>query len=100
MRRFPRRYPLVEILTGALFFFYVWRLGPTLPALKFCLYGALLVGLIFCDLEERILPDEFTLGGVAAGLVLAWFVPVNDGFVVALLWLTGAHWTAHAISRR
>ena len=92
------RYPVVEILTGALFFYYVWRLGPTLPALKFCLYGALLVGLIFCDLEERILPDEFTLGGTAAGLVLAWFVPVNDGIVGGLLWLSGAHWTEHWIS--
>jgi leader peptidase (prepilin peptidase)/N-methyltransferase len=96
--RISRRYPVVEILTGALFFCYVWRLGPTLPALKFCLYGALLVGLIFSDLEERILPDEFTLGGMAAALVLAWFVPVNDGIVGGLLWLAGAHWTGHAIS--
>src|SRR5262249_53883125 len=93
-----RRYPLIEILTGVLFFFYVWRLGFTLPALKFCLYGALLVGLIFCDLEERILPDEFTLGGTVAGLVLAWFVPVNEGLAGGLLWLAGAHWSAQSVS--
>ncbi len=86
------RYPVVELLTGALFFFYVWRLGPALPAVKFCLYGALLVGLVFADLEERILPDELTLGGAAAGLVLAWFVPLNEGFAGPLLWLAGAQW--------
>jgi leader peptidase (prepilin peptidase)/N-methyltransferase len=57
-----------------------------------------LVGLIFCDLEERILPDEFTLGGTAAGLALAWFVPVNDGIVGGLLWLSGTHWTERWIS--
>ena len=92
------RYPAVELLTGALFFFYVWRLGPTLPALKLCLYGALLVGLIFADLEERILPDEFTLGGAAAGLALAWFVPVNDEMAEGLLWLAGLQWNVHWIS--
>src|ERR1039458_9901222 len=76
--RISPRYPVVELLTGALFFVFVWRLGPSLAAVKFCLLSALLVGLTFSDLEARILPDEFTLGGMAAGLVLAWFVPVND----------------------
>jgi leader peptidase (prepilin peptidase)/N-methyltransferase len=83
------RYPAVELLTAALFFTYVWRLGPTPAALKFCLFGALLVGLAFADLEERILPDEFTLGGAAAGLALAWWVPVDDVTAHALLWLAG-----------
>ncbi len=83
------RYPVVELLTAALFFLYVWRLGPTLAAVKFCIYGALLVGLLFADLEARILPDEMTLGGAAAGLVLAAFVPVRDGIGETLLWLAG-----------
>ncbi len=72
------RYPVVELLTAALFFVFVLRLGPTLPAVKYCLLSALLVGLTFADLEARILPDEFTLGGAALGLVLAWFVPLHD----------------------
>jgi leader peptidase (prepilin peptidase)/N-methyltransferase len=92
------RYPVVELLTGALFFVFVWRLGPSLAAVKFCLLSALLVGLTFSDLEARILPDEFTLGGTAAGLVLAWFVPVNDGIAQVLLWLAGVrdnpHWAS------
>jgi leader peptidase (prepilin peptidase)/N-methyltransferase len=92
------RYPVVELLTGVLFFFYVWRLGPTLAAVKFCVYGALLVGLVFADLEERILPDELTLGGAAAGLVFALFVPVNDGIAGALLWLAGAQLSPRWIS--
>lgn len=91
----PARYPVVEIMTGALFFFFVWRLGPTLDAVKFCLLGALLVGLTFADLEARILPDEFTLGGMAAGLVLAWFVPVNDDMAQMLLWIAGVRHSPH-----
>ncbi len=72
------RYPIVELLTAALFFAIVNALGPTAVAAKLCLFVALLVGLTFADLEERTLPDEFTLGGTAVALVLAWFVPVDD----------------------
>ena len=89
------RYPAVELLTALLFFFFVGLLGPTLPALKFCLLAALLVGLIFADLEQRILPDELTLGGALAGLVLAWFVPVEDMTARLLLSISGARWNAH-----
>jgi leader peptidase (prepilin peptidase)/N-methyltransferase len=74
----PMRYPIVEALTGILFFVYVMALGPTLPALKYCVFGALMVGLMFADLEERILPDEFTLGGVVLGLVFSVVVPFRE----------------------
>jgi len=94
------RYPVVELLTGVLFFLFVWRLGTSLAALKFCLLSALLVGLTLTDLEARILPDEFTLGGTAAGLVLAWFVPVNDEIAALLVWFAGVggnpHWDSVA----
>ena len=89
------RYPVVELLTGVLFFVYVWRLGATPLGLKFCLYGALLVGLTFSDLEARILPDEFTLGGAAAGLLLAWFVPLKGDMTQDLLSMVGSRWNRH-----
>jgi leader peptidase (prepilin peptidase)/N-methyltransferase len=81
------RYPVVEFLTGALFFIYVLRMGPTLAAAKYCLLGALLVGLLFSDLEERILPDEFTLGGTVVGLALSLVVPVQDITAHAIFWI-------------
>jgi leader peptidase (prepilin peptidase)/N-methyltransferase len=83
------RYPIVELLTGVLFFIYTLRMGPTLAAAKYCLLGALLVGLFFADLEERILPDEFTLGGTVAGLIFSLVVPVQDITAHALFWLLG-----------
>jgi len=82
--RIPARYPLVELLTGALFLLSVLALGPAPAALKLCLFSALMVGLIFSDLEERILPDEFTLGGAVLGIVLAWAVPL-EGFLTGTL---------------
>ncbi len=92
------RYPFIELLTGVLFFVIVAALGASGVALKLCVLCALLVGLTFTDLDTLILPDEFTLGGTVAGLVFAWFVPVND--MVARLVLSvagfrpGPHWAS------
>jgi leader peptidase (prepilin peptidase)/N-methyltransferase len=85
--RIALRYPLVELLTGLLFFFFVWRLGLSLAALKMSAFAAILVALIFSDLEERILPDELTLGGIAVGFAFAFFVPVPPS--VAQLFFSG-----------
>jgi leader peptidase (prepilin peptidase)/N-methyltransferase len=75
----PLRYPVVELATAILFSWTVYEFGPSLSAFKLCLFEAILVTLIAADFEERILPDEFTLGGVAAGLILAWFAPLRPG---------------------
>ncbi len=81
----PARYPVVELLTGAVFFFTVLPLGVSLASLKLCLFAALLIGLAFCDLEARILPDEMTLGGAVAGLVLSTLEPFDFTFVQLFL---------------
>jgi leader peptidase (prepilin peptidase) / N-methyltransferase len=83
------RYPVVELATGLLFFYFVAQLGATLAALKMCVFSAILVALAFSDLEQRILPDEFTLGGMAAGLLLAAFVPVPESIAQLALWFMG-----------
>lgn len=82
----PVRYPIVELLTAASFFCAFWFLGPTAAAAKYCVYGALNIGLIFSDLEERILPEEMTLGGAVAGFAFAAFVPMTWGFVRLLFY--------------
>lgn len=77
--RIPIRYPLVEFLTASAFTGAVVLHGPSWASVKLMLFGALLIGLVFSDLEERILPDELTLGGAIAGLALAWIVPPQAG---------------------
>jgi leader peptidase (prepilin peptidase)/N-methyltransferase len=72
--RIPLRYPIVELATGIAFGLCVGLFGVTPQALKFCLFSAIMIDLIATDLEVRILPDEFTLGGTVLGLVLSWFV--------------------------
>jgi leader peptidase (prepilin peptidase)/N-methyltransferase len=72
------RYPLVELLTAFFFAWIVWQLGFTLGAAKFCILVAMLIALMFTDLEKRILPDEFTLGGLLVGLAFSPFILVPD----------------------
>ncbi|HEX5431112.1 MAG TPA: prepilin peptidase [Bryobacteraceae bacterium] len=83
--RIPLRYPLVELATGTAFALCVAALGMTPAALKYCIFSAILIDLIASDLEERILPDEFTLGGTALGLLLAAWVPMDPGIMGFLL---------------
>ena len=91
--RIPLRYPLVELATAAAFALCVAKLGLTWPAAKFALLSAILITLIATDLEERILPDEFTLGGTVLGIALSGVVPLDPGIASFLLFGTvGQRW--------
>jgi leader peptidase (prepilin peptidase) / N-methyltransferase len=72
------RYLLIELLTGALFVACYAYFGLTLATLKYCVFGFLLLGLIFTDAETKLLPDKLTLPGLALGLIFSLLVPVND----------------------
>ena len=75
------RYPLVELVTGGLFFLVVYRVGPGWAAVKWCLLAAILVELVVSDVETRILPDEFTFGGLVAAIMLAPVVQLPQGLL-------------------
>jgi len=79
------RYPTVEGLTGAWFWLAVRLNGLDWVAAKWCLFGFILIELLFSDLETHILPDEFTLGGWIAGVVLAPLAPPPRGIVALFL---------------
>ncbi len=83
--RIPLRYPVVEALSGLLFFAAVAILGPGAAAVKLCIFAALMIGLMFSDLEQRILPDEFTYGGAAIGIVLALVTPMEPGLAYVFI---------------
>ncbi len=64
------RYPAVEILTAVLFAAVAWRYGavPTTPV--YCALAAALVAAAAIDFDHRIIPDEISLGGLAAALAV------------------------------
>jgi leader peptidase (prepilin peptidase) / N-methyltransferase len=76
--RISPRYLLIELLTGVLFLACYWYFGWTLSMLKYCVFGFLLLGLIFTDAETKLLPDKLTLPGLALGVLFSLIVPVND----------------------
>jgi leader peptidase (prepilin peptidase) / N-methyltransferase len=83
--RISWRYPVVELVTAVAFGICVFKLGVTLAAAKYAILSAILITLIASDLADRILPDEFTLGGAFIGLLFAPFVPLERYFVSIFL---------------
>lgn len=69
--RFGWRYPAVELVTGALFFFCAWRWGLTATGLAWCGFAAALLALAVIDWDTTLLPDDITLPLVWAGLIVA-----------------------------
>jgi leader peptidase (prepilin peptidase)/N-methyltransferase len=75
------RYPLVELATACLFGWSVWRHGVGPDAVREMILSAFLLVLLVSDLETRILPDEITVGGTAAGWALALLIPRPGGLI-------------------
>ena len=78
------RYPLVEILTGAIFawaaYVQIYRSSDPMSdrAVWFAVWAYLASTLIVCtfiDLDFRILPDEITLSGIVLGLACSTAFP-------------------------
>lgn len=71
--RISLRYPLVELLTGALFAWCVARWGVSASAGAWCVFCAVLVALAGIDWDSTLLPDDLTLPLLWAGLLAsAW----------------------------
>ena len=94
-QRISVRYPLVELLTAALFFLVLHRfraewilIGP------YWIFVALVIVATFIDFDHFIIPHEITWGCTAAGLLLSLAIPQIMGetsHLLGLLWsLVGA----------
>lgn len=94
------RYPLVEAVTGGLFFFCAWTWGWTPATLAWCGFSAALLALAVIDWDTTLLPDDITLPLLWAGLIVAalqWNVAVSLptalwGAVGGYLSLWGVYW--------
>ena len=68
------RYPLVELLTGALMIGVALRFGLTLVGLEAAILTLLLIPLALIDLEHHLLPDVLTLPGIVLGLLASLLI--------------------------
>lgn len=89
------RYPIVELLGGALAALAIWRFGATWQAAAACVFLWTLVALTFIDFDTQYLPDNLTLPLLWAGLaanLFHLFTPLADAVIGAIagylvLWL-------------
>ncbi|MEW6425811.1 MAG: prepilin peptidase [Bacillota bacterium] len=70
LARISLRYPLVELLTGAVFATLFLRFGLTPALVKYLFLGAVLIAASFIDLEHYLIPDRLVLAGFLGGVVL------------------------------
>ena len=77
------QYPLVELITSALFILVVWLtpMGP-LVASRLMLV-CMLIALFGIDLEHQILPNSITLPGIVIGLLFSLIAPpgITDALI-------------------
>jgi leader peptidase (prepilin peptidase)/N-methyltransferase len=93
--RISFRYLGVELLTGLLFLAVWWKVwawgAPGWPAhawvlaLPYWIMVALFVVATFIDFEHFIIPDEITIGGTVAGVMLSFAIPTLHGQTANLL---------------
>ena len=82
------RYPIVELLTAALFLACALVFGLTPEGIIAAAFCCLLTVLALIDLDHLILPDRLTLPGVAAGVLVtaADFALERTGTLTEPLW--------------
>jgi leader peptidase (prepilin peptidase)/N-methyltransferase len=82
----PLRYPVVELLTGALSALLAWRFGTGPAGLATLAFCYLLIAMTFIDLDTQLLPDDLTLSLLWLGLLVnlpGTFVPLSEAVIGA-----------------
>jgi len=78
------QYPVIEALVGVLWGAAVLAYGLSFHAISGAVFGTVLLGIAITDARHYLIPDEYTWGGLAIGLLLALGGGV-PGFLQALL---------------
>ena len=92
------RYPVVELVAGALAVAAIWQFGAGWKGLAACAFLWTLLALAFIDADTQLLPDDLTLpllwGGLLANL-FGLFVPLASaviGAIAGYLVLWAVYW--------
>jgi len=97
------QYPLVELLTGALFLACAWRFGISAQGVAAMIFAAFAVAMAGIDLRIQFLPDQLTLPLLWLGLLASTsgvFIPADQAIIGAATgylvpWTIG--WLFHKI---
>jgi len=95
--RISIQYPLVELATAAIWAISAGFAPTVLTALSTAVFQTILLGIAMTDARQYIIPDEFSLGGLALGVAFSLpggFPAILDALIGAvvgfgLLWMVG-----------
>jgi leader peptidase (prepilin peptidase)/N-methyltransferase len=76
--RISSQYAVVEALTALLLIATFRRFGLSPEFVKYSALIMMLIVLIFTDLRQRRIPHAVTVFGIGSGMVLSFFVPVDN----------------------
>ena len=82
----PKRYPLIEVVSGLLSALLVWHFGSGWTGLATLFFGYCLLAMTFIDFDTQLLPDDLTFPLLWAGLLVnlnGTFVPLRDAVIGA-----------------
>lgn len=65
-------YPIVELATGLIWVAAAVRFGPSWEALRIAVFFTILLGIAVTDARTYIIPDQFSWGGLAVGLLFSF----------------------------
>lgn len=74
-RSISAQYPIIEIVTAAVFVGHWYAFGPTIMLPARLAFACALIVLFMIDLEHQILPDLITLPGIVLGVIVSFFLP-------------------------
>jgi leader peptidase (prepilin peptidase)/N-methyltransferase len=80
------RYPIVELVSGILSAFLIWRFGSGVAGLATLVFAYLLIAMTLIDADTQLLPDDLTLPLLWCGLLVnlnGAFVPLNEAVIGA-----------------
>ena len=83
------QYPLVELLTAAVFTATFIRIGVDVKTGIMWVFFSAIIVLIVVDLRARILPNIITLPGTIIGLIFSLISPLEDGTAKGFLGFLG-----------
>jgi leader peptidase (prepilin peptidase)/N-methyltransferase len=100
------RYPLVELLGGAVAAFLAWRFGYSMQLAFALVFGWAMIALAFIDFDTQLLPDDITLPILWLGLLansLGTFTDLRSAVLGAaggylILWLV--YWAFRLIAKK
>jgi leader peptidase (prepilin peptidase)/N-methyltransferase len=78
------QYPVIELATALVWTAAAIRFGLSVEAISAAIFLTLLLGIAMTDAREMVIPDQFSLGGMAIGLGLA-AVPGGFGLISSLI---------------